>query len=373
MNEKVRFSLLLLAFVPLFVFSNPKEKFVIRGTVKGLKTGTVEVAYLNQNGDDTTVTSAIVSGRFTLTGQVPEPGLARFSLHGVWTYSVSFFLENANINFHLINGFDDSTKISGSASNIVYQQLEPHQINFFAQAQQYDAAREQAQRDHNITLEKNADSIWTFQQQQWMHMIRSSITKEPGNYASLYFIKWLLFHPSDYDAILSLFMTLAPEVRSGLAGKEFLADFGHSRRTALGQPAPEISGVDTSGRPQTLAMLKSEVVLLDFWASYCARCRQENPQLKAVYEKYHAWGFEILSFSLDYQRDAWINAIQHDKMNWPQASELRAGASASAGVYDVSDMPRNFLIDRKGNIIAKDLSVADLNAKLQEMMGEKGN
>jgi thiol-disulfide isomerase/thioredoxin len=371
--KKIKAAFLLIAFVPLLAFSGVKQKFLINGTIQGLQTGDVELTYRNLNGDDTILTAAIIAGKFTLSGQVPEPELARFSIRTGWPYSLSFFLENAPISFRLMKGFEDSTVVSGSASNLVYQQLEPGQMEFFAHARLYDAALQQATSAHSAIMQKNADANWQKQLEEWVNTIRAAIEKQHENYAALYFIKWLLFHPPAYDTIMVLFQSLAPDVRNGLAGKEFLQTLEHTHKTAIGQPAPEIVGTDTSGKPETLRALKGKVVLLDFWASYCSRCRQENPQLKAVYEKYHHRGFEILSFSLDYERAAWINAILRDQMDWHHASELRAGASASAGVYDVQDMPRNFLLDSKGNIVAKDLSPDDLNEKLSELTGKSGN
>ena len=366
--KKSTTSLLLIIFSSLLVFANPQNGFIVKGTVHGLDTGTVQLAYRNISGEDTTVTAAITGGKFTINGQVPEPELARFNILTGWSYNISFFIENAEITFSLIKGAEDKTEITGSSSNIVYERLEPQLRRFFDNAHKYDAVHEHAVSSHNTTAVLSTDSIWNAQLQQWTGTIRSAIANNPKNYAGLYFIKWLLFHPLNYDTIMSLFMSLDPSVRNGLSGTAFAADYHHARQISIGQPAPEISGKDTSGNTQTLASLKGKIVLLDFWASYCLRCRQENPQLKIVYEKYHQQGFEILSVSLDYERASWTQAIQRDKMSWQHASDLRGGASASAAVYDVQDIPRNWLIDRKGNIIAIDLSTGDLNEKLEKLL-----
>ena len=148
-----------------------------------------------------------------------------------------------------------------------------------------------------------------------------------------------------------------------------MGDFKRQQRTSAGQIAPEIIGKDTSGQPVTLAAFKGKVILLDFWSSYCMPCRQENQKLLPGYQKYHSQGFEIISLSLDNERRAWTRAVQADGMIWPQASELRGGASASAGVYDITDMPRNVLIDRSGKIFAKDIHGEDLIPLLDELLG----
>lgn len=363
---------LLLLLIPLSGFCNQNAGFNITGTIQGLDTGTIELIYRNHNGDDTTITAGITGGKFKLTGKIPEPELARFNIRTGWVYNMAFFLENTEQKISLVKNDDSQTKITGSYSNTIFETLEPQQRRFFADARNYDNAHQQAINNHNAQAAIAADSVWAAQQHQWFSTIRSAITAEPKNYAGLYFIKWLLFHPPGYDTIMSLFMRLDPVVRNGPSGKDFMTSLQHYKKISVGQPAPEISGKDTSGNPQKLSSLKGQIVLLDFWASYCGICRQTNPQLKAVYEKYHAAGFEILSVSLDYERSAWVKAIQADKLPWPQVSELRGGAAASAGVYDVQDLPRNWLIDRNGNIIAHDLSIADLSQRLEQLLRVKG-
>jgi glutathione peroxidase-family protein len=366
--KKLFASLLFIALTPLFAFCAKDNGFVIKGTIQGLETGTVTLAYRNEDGEDTTITAHVNSGKFILTGRVPEPELARFTIVEGWPYSLSFFLENAAINFSLVKNAPEKTQITGSSSNTVYERLQPQQLEFFDQARKYDAAYERAKWDHNKLLIKSTDSAWVLQQQKWISAIRSTIVSDKKNYTALYFIQWLLFHPGNFDTIISLFMKLDPVVRNGFAGKSFQAAYEHAHKTSPGQPAPEITGKDTSGRPVTLASLRGHLVLLDFWASYCGPCRQENPRLKALYDKYHASGFDILSFSLDDVRAPWVNAIRHDNLTWPQASDLRGGAGASAGTYNVTDLPHNYLIDRKGNILAKDLHGQDLTDALEELL-----
>jgi peroxiredoxin len=364
--------LLLLAIIPQLAIAKPTAGFVIKGTIEGLASGTVSVAYANLQGNDTTINAPIVAGKFTLTGQVPEPELAQFTVTAGWQYGTKFFIENTVISFNLIKDSPEKTSITGSSSNLIYERLEPQQRAFFEQARSYDATQKQAKSTHNKALQKSYDSTWAVQEHQWFETIHASITANNRNYAALYFIRWLLFHPDNFTTIMALFNRLDATVRNGPAGKDFTAAFDKAYKTAIGQPAPEIVGKDTSGKTVTLASLKGKVVLLDFWASYCASCRQQNPRLKAVYDKYHPSGFDIVSLSLDNARSQWVSAIEHDKLNWPQASELRGGAGASAGVYDVTDLPRNFLIDRAGKIIGKDLFGEDLIEKLQQAVADKG-
>ena len=356
--------LILIFLCPLMAFT---KGFTLKGHIEGLQTGTATLAYVNEVGDDTILITQITDGTFTFTGGVPEPELARFNITEGWVYNTNLFLENTTINMHLVKDDADKTVITGSTSNIVFEKLSPGLNTFFEHARANTSAHQQAAATHNIAALQTADSLWAVQQRQWVQ----TILLNADNYAALYFIRWLLFKPDNYDAIFSAFKQLSPAVRNGPAGKKLLSDFEHLHKTLPGQPAPEITGKDTLGRQVTLAAYKGKVILLDFWSSYCGPCRQENRRMLPVYQKYHDAGFEMISLSLDYDRRLWLQAMQTDGMIWPQASDLRGGAGASAGIYDITDLPRNVLIDRTGKIYAKDLHGEDL-IKAMESLLEKG-
>jgi len=359
--------IILLFLCPLVVLS---KGFTVKGSIDGLQTGTVTLAYVNENSEDTTLTSPIVGGAFTFTDRVPEPELAKLTVTEGWPYNTSFFLENAAIKIHLVKDAAEKTTVTGSASEIIYEKLQPGMIDFFEHAHQNENAHHQTAVTRVSGALERADSIWTAQQNQWIQTIRAEITANADNYAALYFIQWLLFKPVNYDAIFSAYMQLSHTVRNGLAGKKFNADFEHMHRISIGQPAPEISGKDTLGNPVTLAQFKGKVVLLDFWSSYCGPCRIENKRLQPVYQKYHASGFEIISLSLDNERNLWLAALRADAMPWTQGSDLRGGAGAAAGTYDITELPRNILIDRTGKIYAKDLHGDELTEALEFLLGK---
>ena len=90
-----------------------------------------------------------------------------------------------------------------------------------------------------------------------------------------------------------------------------------------------------------------------------------------VYQKYHASGFEIISFSLDNERTLWLKAILADRLIWPQASDLRGGAGTTAGIYDITDLPRNILIDCTGHIYAKDIHSDDLIQAIEVLLAKE--
>ncbi|HMN04399.1 MAG TPA: TlpA disulfide reductase family protein [Flavobacteriales bacterium] len=135
----------------------------------------------------------------------------------------------------------------------------------------------------------------------------------------------------------------------------------------VGGPAPDFTQDTPEGKPLSLSSLRGNVVLIDFWASWCRPCRMENPNVVKVYEKYHKKGFEILGVSLDKDKGAWTAAIKQDGLPWKHVSDLQFWNNAVAQQYGVSAIPYTVLLDREGKVIAKNLRGPSLEAKLAEL------
>ena len=137
-----------------------------------------------------------------------------------------------------------------------------------------------------------------------------------------------------------------------------------------GQPAPDIALPGPDGQTYRLSSLRGKWVLIDFWASWCRPCRMENPNVVRLYQKYHPKGFEIFGVSLDYQREAWLQAIKQDNLTWMHVSDLKGWQSAAAQLYRINSIPSTVLVDPEGRIAAKGLRGPSLEAKLREIYGE---
>lgn len=141
-------------------------------------------------------------------------------------------------------------------------------------------------------------------------------------------------------------------------------------KIAIGAEAPDMAFANPDGKIKKLSDLRGNIVLIDFWASWCRPCRMENPNVVRLYNKYHKKGFEIYSVSLDRDKNNWKKAIVDDNLSWENhVSDLGYWNSAGAKLYGVSSIPCTFLLDRDGKIIAKNLRGEQLHEALKKIFG----
>jgi thiol-disulfide isomerase/thioredoxin len=132
--------------------------------------------------------------------------------------------------------------------------------------------------------------------------------------------------------------------------------------------APDIALPTPAGDTVTLSSTRGSVVLLDFWASWCAPCRKENPNLVNAYNLYHRKGFQIYQVSLDKTKEAWMKGIEDDKLEkWIHVSDVQYWNSSVVPLYKIESIPANYLLDKEGNIIASNLRGERLMTVLAEL------
>ncbi|WP_375437682.1 redoxin domain-containing protein [uncultured Hymenobacter sp.] len=190
------------------------------------------------------------------------------------------------------------------------------------------------------------------------------IKANPTSWVSLYSLQGM--SQPQYADVGPLYEALSPKLKTSAPGRRYGELVNRLKAVAVGAQAPAFRQQTPAGNTVSLADYRGKYVLLDFWASWCGPCREENPAVTKVYNDYKGRNFDILSVSLDDEkgRAKWLKAIEDDHLAWTQVSDLKGWQNEAARLYNVQGIPQNFLIDPTGKIVAFNLKGADLRTTL---------
>ncbi|KAA9325938.1 TlpA family protein disulfide reductase [Hymenobacter busanensis] len=167
------------------------------------------------------------------------------------------------------------------------------------------------------------------------------------------------------DSVTAIYQKVQPASRYT---KTLLEHQAKQKATAVGALAPDIQLAGADGKIIPLSSLRGKYVMVDFWASWCGPCRQENPNVVKLYNAYKSKGFEIYGVSLDQDKGKWEKAIAADGLTWTHVSDLKGWQSAAGQQYGIRAIPATVLIDPQGRIIAKNLRGEELEKKVASLL-----
>ncbi|MGJ1268419.1 TlpA family protein disulfide reductase [Sphingobacterium spiritivorum] len=150
--------------------------------------------------------------------------------------------------------------------------------------------------------------------------------------------------------------------------EQFKQETAKLKVLAIGQPAPLFEAYTPQNKLVKLNDYKGKYTLVDFWASWCAPCRQENPNIVKQYHAFKDKGFDVLGVSLDNNPGPWMRAIADDKLEWTNISDLQAWGSEVVGLYRIKAIPTSYIVDPEGKIAAKNLRGKDLEEFLKKTL-----
>ena len=331
----------------------------ISGQVTGLEDGDTLFLTTDMQTGTPSDTILIKDGRFEADKSVDSVCLAMIYSKRQNEINAPFFLESGTVNIKL-DETPGASRVSGTHCNNAWQELNDSVMSIGKAINQI-AEHIYGNNVDEEEQQKGMDQIEAYNQRFANIIVKAAednIQNEFGYFLLTYYPEELISN----DQRLRLIEQLPDKMRQRSAIRQMEQSIKRSQTTAedsiikdFSQPAP--SGATVS----VMDIVKShKLTIIDFWASWCAPCRQEMPNMVTLYSQYQDKGLAIVGVSLDENKDAWTQAIAQMKMEWPQMSDLKGWENAAAQAFSVSSIPHTILVDQQGRILKRGLRGQEL-------------
>lgn len=318
--------------------------------------------------------SAVVhNGRFSFTGKLMTPAaLVSVVLKKPAMGIRQFFLENRRIGLDIKNTETKNQLDSSTLTNAPIDE-QNRAINERKQAAM--------KKMHALVIEMtNAKNPGDSQRAAWDNARRlidkeetdaiiSYLKDNPDHYAAFF---WFAYHVVDRtirvpEQTLALLKLVDPALQRSPEGKAVLERINNKLATASNNPLPTFSIPDVNGERVSSDRFRNNYLLIDFWASWCAPCVADIPNVKKVYEAYRAKNLSIISISLDDDKVRWLNAVSRYALPWTQVSELKGWNSPFAKQLDIRYIPQYYLVGPDGKFVLSGVSIAEVEEFMRKL------
>lgn len=358
-------------FIVIAVFAmsscSNKPGFEIEGTVQGAEN---KMVFLEKITGQAIVIDSFqigANGKYKFVGSTEKPGIYRLNFGNV--RALDLLLDNsAKVEVNIdANMSMDEYEVKGSEASLKIKEINKILYDTYKQVQalqnEYASLQEDKEAEQKVkVLEQKYQEAMDNQ----VKTIKAFTEKDNGAIIDFYAVSYLNID-ENYDFIKSIVDKHKADIAKSEYTQQYADKFATYANLAIGNVAPDIVMNDPNGKEIKLSSLRGKVVLLDFWASWCGPCRQENPNNVKLYKQYKDKGFEIYGVSLDKKMEDWTGAIMQDQLTWIHVSDLKFWNSSAAAAYKVEAIPATFLLDKDGKILAKNLRGEELSAFLKKL------
>ncbi len=373
---KKTFALLLAHIVPAICLAQSPD-FTIRGKIGNLNAPAKIYIDYSADGGGGQDSAILKNGAFEFSGTVGGNAFARIALahQGDGKEKAIYTGDVIYIHFgpeNMVMSSADSlgnAKITGSKvydESEVYNQYIGGTIMALTKAVNEEFSRGTPEQQQDSLFIKQVDTRYRATLARRAERQIQFAKENPKSFFALVGLSEAT-NPENIETVEPVFKALDPSLQNTDTGREIAQRINASKTIKMGSIAPVFSQNGVDGKAISLADFKGKTVLIEFWASWCAPCRVENPNLVAQYETYKDKGFDILSVSLDSKKEHWLKAIEDDQLPWTQVSDLKGWSNEVGRLYGIRAVPASFLVGPDGRIIGIGLRGESLNEKLAEL------
>ncbi len=354
-----------------------ENEFEITGSAAGIEDGTLAILETQDESGMGLIakdTAIIKDGKFTFKGTVTEPELQLIQIEKLQD-KIVFILENGPISITVYKDSLNKSLIGGTFNNDQFAKYNKEQGAIQKKIVDFRTAKMQQMQEAMATNDSvTMNSIrneFAGLETELNELNFSFAEKNPKAFISVLMLENMFYQPNvNFERVEKLFKQLDSSVKNTKPGKKLSELISNFSAASVGKPAPDFSAPNPEGKTISLKENLGKVTIIDFWASWCAPCRKENPNVVALYNEFKDKGLQIIGVSLDKEGDdeKWKQAILTDKLTWPQVSNLKYWNDPIAKKYNIQGIPAIFILDANGVIVAKDLRGAELREKVQELL-----
>ncbi len=369
-----RFLILLLI---LFIFScgSDNATYKLDGSAEGFEDGTqVFVNTILKNNQTEVIDTLFVKdnkfqGNFTKNNEIAIHFLKIEDNKN----TLLLFLENSDLKAVLFKDSIQSSYITGSIQNDSYKKYSEKIRWYNTKKKNNIAIFKQARLEQDNLLAsdiQNENKALDVQEKNY----KKQFIKENNNaiFSVLLLTEMVSRKEIGTGEASQISSNFSPKLTATQSANNLQNLINSMKKADIGGTAPNFTAPTPEGDMLSLNEVLGKYTIIDFWASWCKPCRRENPNVVKVYNKYHEKGLNIISVSLDKegQKERWLKAIEDDKLNWHHVSNLKFWNEPIAKTYNVRSIPATFLLDERGNIIAKNLRGPALETKIASLLGD---
>jgi len=355
-----KFLTLFLMLTFLAACKQEKDVFVIQGQLEGLTDEFIYLIHPASENDQKLDTLQVKGGKFRIKSKITAPDMYFLSAESM-EQPVSIFLEPGN--FKVNGSLSDvaNVKVEGGKLQDAYIRYNRHLKPYYDAYVEFSSKAESSGEVGGEAFETEVRKL----AKSYYEAALSFLENEPVSMVTAYVVASELLYDPQVKRLDNLVAKFDEQVANSRYAMIINANLASARKVMPGAQAPVFSMNDMEGNPVSLEAYRGKFVLVDFWASWCKPCRQENPRMLSIFNRYKGPQFDMLGVSIDRSKEQWKQAVIADQLNWTQVIDE---SEVAVNAYGVVGIPANVLVGPDGAVVAKNIFGKELEAKLSELL-----